>query len=186
MPNLPEHFEQHLGKISRGWSRSAQGAPGAFQVAQIVGSFPGGVAFVTLGLSRHQLASRVSGRLVRQELLMLSTQHQHYGIPALLQQVGAELLLTHQALLRGDVIGPRGALAEQSAMEALYVTVPSYFEDDFAICSDDELGDVVVTWLVPISGGEAKYVKRAGWDAFEDLLVERQPDLTDVFRKPIR
>ena len=66
-------------------------------------------------------------------------------------------------------------------MEALYVAHPTYFPDEFGECSSG--GHAMrILWLVPISRPEAQYVRDRGWSAFEDQLVERQPDLTDLLR----
>jgi hypothetical protein len=59
-----------------------------------------------------------------------------------------------------------------------------YFPDDFAVYEHDG-AEIVVTWLVPISAGEVRYVREHGWRAFEDRLAESDPDLTNVFRAPL-
>jgi hypothetical protein len=38
---------------------------------------------------------------------------------------------------------------------------------------------------VPISSGESQYVAQHGWNAFEDRLEEADPDLPNIFRKPL-
>lgn len=180
---LPEHFERFLGPISRGWSTDADGNKMAFQIVQFSGgSDPGSVAFSTLGLSRHALQSPVSGRSIRHELLMLAPgSFPADRVVSLLEQVGTMTLGSHRPLLRGDVIGPAGALVPGSDLTALYVTGPVYFPDDFAIARSRD-GDVVVAWLVPISTAEAQYVGRHGWQQFEEELVAHDPDLVDFER----
>lgn len=79
------------------------------------------------------------------------------------------------------MIGPAGALVPGSGLTALYVTMPSYFPRDFATFSGDH-GEVVIAWLVPISDREADYLSTHGWDAFEDRLVEQDPDLVNFHR----
>lgn len=91
------------------------------------------------------------------------------------------VLKTHQALLRGSVIGPAGALVPGSELTALYVTMPSYFPVDFATYPSDD-GDIAIAWLVPITSNEANFVAKYGWDPFEDALVEQDPDLVDFHR----
>ena len=105
-------------------------------------------------------------------------------LPALLQQVGMEVIAGGRPVLRGEVIGPRGALVAGSEMEALYAALPVYFPDDFAVYEADD-ANVAIVWLVPISAGEASYVSSYGWKAFEDRLVECDPDLTDIYRAPL-
>jgi hypothetical protein len=139
------------------------------------------VSFATVGLSRHPLRSP-SGKDIRQELMVIVPDGLRDGpIPGLLQQIGTEALAAAKPLLRGDVIGPRGKLIEGSMMEAVYAAIPVYLPDDFAVY-EGEGEQVVVVWLVPISAGEARYVKTHGWKEFEDRLLESDPDLTDVFR----
>jgi hypothetical protein len=101
-------------------------------------------------------------------------------VPSLLQQVGLEVLSSGEAVLRGDVIGPRGPLFAMSNMEALYAAVPVYLPDSFA-----QVEDVVLIWLVPISRSEAKFVAERGWPAFEERLSDVDPNLTDVDRRPM-
>lgn len=179
---LIQHFEERLGEIEGGWSRDSDGQAMPFLVVGFpTGSGSGTVSFATLGLGRYpQLAP--SGKEIRVELLMIVPARLRDGpIPSLLQQVGMEVLSTGRPLLRGDVIGPRGTLVPGSNMSAMYATLPVYFPDDFAIY-DDGGTQIGVIWLVPISTREANYVRSHGWRAFEDRLVEVDPDLTDIFR----
>ena len=64
-------------------------------------------------------------------------------------------------------------------MEAMYVAIPVYLPDDFAVYDDEQ---IVIAWLVPISPSEADFVKSHGWGVFEKCLVKADPDLTDIFR----
>ena len=66
-------------------------------------------------------------------------------------------------------------------MQALYVTSPCYFPDEFASC-EAPLGSIILAWLVPIGVNEAAYVRSHGWKAFEDRLLESDPDLIDISR----
>jgi len=59
--------------------------------------------------------------------------------------------------------------------------IPVYFPDGFANYREEDR-DVVMVWLVPISGTEAAFVHDHGWDRFEDELVKADPDLTDLTR----
>ena len=146
------------------------------------GPFAGTRTFATLGLSRTELISERSGKRIRQELVLAVPEAlRDCPWPGLLQEIATELLADGRALLRGEVIGPRGPLYRGSEMQALYASVPVYFPDSFHQCSTDD-GDVAVVWLIPISRREEEYVRAHGWSAFEDRLVEQDPDLTDVQR----
>lgn len=67
-----------------------------------------------------------------------------------------------------------------SKMEALYAAIPVYLPNDFG-----QFDDVVITWLVPVSRSEAEFVAARGWPAFEERMIDVDPDLTDVDRIPI-
>jgi hypothetical protein len=184
---LVEHFEKGLGQIEVGWSVDADGRRMPFQIVRFPqGSGPGTISFATLGLGRYPLTSPDPDIEIRHELLMLAPESLRDGVlPSLIQQVGEETIHSQRPLLRGDVIGPRGPLIPGSQMEALYVTLPVYFPDEFATCEEDD-HTIVIAWLVPISAGEAHYIVHHGWADFEDRLVEQDPDLTDFGRQPIR
>lgn len=180
---LVEHLERFLGPIEAGWSQDADGTKMPFQIVRFAGgSGPGTVSFSTLGLSRIPLHSSVSGKEIRHELLVLTPDSLRDGpLPALIHQVAMIAVHSGHAFLRGDVVGPRGPLVPGSTLEAIYVAMPAYFPDEFASC--EENGDpVAIAWLVPISAREADYAARNGWSAFEDRLVDADPDLTDFGR----
>lgn len=183
MSNVAEHLERMLGPIGWGWSSDERGDRLPFYVLRFNQvPLPGVVAYATLGLGRHAVESRVSDNWIRLELLILLREDQAEGpFPGILQDVALGSVLSGRPLLRGDVIGPHGPLVPGSAMEALYVTMPVYFADEFATAT--ESGEqVVIAWLVPISVQEANFVGQHGWSAWEDLLVEVDPDLTDISR----
>lgn len=186
MPHLIDHLECHMGPIDVGWTRNGEGEKQAFQVARFRNTpVRGAVTFCTIGLSRCEVHSSVSGKRIRQELILSVPAPLAEGpVPALLQQVAGEAIASGHAYLRGEVIGPRGAVFDGSSLEALYVCAPVYFPESFAVYSGPE-GDIVVAWLIPISSYEAAFVKRSGWHAFEDCLVREDPDLIDVWRKPM-
>jgi hypothetical protein len=96
-------------------------------------------------------------------------------VPGLLQEVAAAVLESGSALLRGDVLGPKGPLFAMSSMEALHAAIPVYLPDEFASCETEDGAQVVIVWLVPISRTEAEYIHLHGWDAFEERLVEVDP-----------
>ena len=175
--SLPDHLETHLGTIGRGFSCDGL----------TVAEFPtpptlsGCRAYSTLGMSHHGLTSRVNDRPVQLEFVMLGRTEQCPGpIPSVLCDVSEETIASHNAVLRGDVIGPRGPIATGSEMEALYATNPVYLPDAFA-----SVGTVAIVWLVPISRAEANLVVDRGWDVFESVLVREDPDLTNLHRSSV-
>lgn len=187
MTSLVDHLESHLGRIEVGWSESDEGEPLPFQVVRFSGGpVEGCRVFSTLGLSRYPLLSRVSHKMIRHELVLLARRgFGDKNLPGLLQQLGLECLKDNTAYLRGDVIGPRGVLFDGSTLQALYVAMPAYFPDSFASFQPAEGEAVVMVWLVPISAGEALFVRERGWQSFEDALLRYDPDLSDFTRPPL-
>jgi hypothetical protein len=185
---LPDHFEQFLGPIQKSWAIDPDGVRMPFQIVQYeTGGVDGTVGLATLGLSRYELRS-TEGRAIRLEFFMSVLADIQIGlIPDLIFQVAMDALKAGEALLRGDVVGPRGPLVPGSVLQAFYVALPVYLPDAFAV-TRSEGHDVAVAWLVPVSPAEADYVRSQGWDRFEDLLVDVNPDLNDLYRKslPVR
>ncbi len=183
-PPILSHLERHLGTMAGGISGETTGLPipiGCFDQLPLRGS----VAYATLGLSHHRLdgAGR-DGQDVRMELLaMLNTGPRARLFPAIVVDVVSEMLTSHRALLRGEVIGPRGALWPGSQLEALYVTAPVYLDDSFAKVALGDGTDCIIAWLVPISTREAAFVGTHGWRRFEELLATEDPDLLDPDRE---
>jgi len=178
---LIEHMEMYLGEIQDGWTGASSDHESAFQVARFKNGAIDGHCFSTIGLSNHVVHSVKSGKKFRCELMMMA----HDGVnvlPAILDQVAHEMLDSGVVLLRGDVIGPRGRIFERSDMSCLYVTNPVYLPDEFCICEVPELGPVLFIWLVPITEAEGNFVRASGWEAFEDLLQDDDPDLLDIYR----
>ena len=56
---------------------------------------------------------------------------------------------------------------------------------EFTEC-DTTAGSTHFLWLVPIHRVEAKFVRRFGWQQFEDLLEKQDPDLLDLHRQQIQ
>lgn len=187
MASLVEHFERVLGPVHTGWAVDPDGAAMPFQVVRFTGgSDAESVGYATLGLSRYPLLPPDSERAIRQELFMLAPDSLSPDrVVSLLLQIGSAALGAQRALLRGNVIGPAGALVPGSDLTALYVTVPVYFPDEFATFTGAD-DDIVVAWLVPTTTGEAEYISRVGWPAFEDKLAEQDPDLVDFQRRGMR
>lgn len=187
MQNYIKFLESHLGEIEYGWNTDFEDKTLPFQIVKYKrGPFAGTVSYSTLGLSNQDLASPISNKIIRQELIFVSYANLgDKNIPGILQQVGLQAINNKIAYLRGDVIGPNGKLFEHSSLEALYSSIPVYFPESFQTFNED--GDVptIQTWLFPITFNEVKYIKENGWDAFEDRLVELDPDLVDFKRESI-
>ena len=186
---LVQHLESYLGTVRCGWKELPDGQAAQYQVVEYEGlpTISGSVAYSTLGLSDVPLPPLPrTGQLIRHELVFLARKSfGRRNIPGLLQQVAQEALIRNRAYLCGDVIGPRGALFDESTLEALYVTNPVYLPDDFAACTLPTGEVAVIAWLVPITRSESEYVRSVGWRRFEDTLVAVDPDLLDFNRKSV-
>lgn len=186
MTTVIEHLERFCGPIVGGWAPAPEiGIP--FQVVRLErGPIAETITFATVGLSSRTLRSAASQKLIRHELVMIAKQaHAPHNIPGILQQVGAAAISDGAAYLRGEVISRQGELFPQSKLRALYVSQPVYFPEEFFSATIESLGKVIFAWLVPITVTEMSYVKSTGWSSFEDLLVRRNPDLTDLSRSSV-
>ncbi|WP_266158029.1 suppressor of fused domain protein [Dyella silvatica] len=184
MTNIVEHLEKFSGQIAEGWSKDADGNSMPFQVVRTEsGPIEGSVTFATLGLSNHPLKSTLSNKIIRQELIMLfRADAVPSNIVGIIQQAGLEAITRGHAYLRGEVIGPRGALFPSFEPKALYVTIPVYFPDEFTSVSTEKIGDVIFAWLVPMLDDEVRFEAEHGWEKFEDRLAIVDPDLYDYTR----
>ena len=183
--DLITHLESHLGEITGG-SQGDESTPDRVQVVWFEPNSPfeGATTIATLGLSRYHL-DQPSGTGLHQELLMhLRVADPPGNAAAVLFYVAAELISRGAGLLRGEVIGPRGSLFGRGNASALYAAAPVYLPDEFAVY-EEPTRSIVLTWLVPITDGEADFVRAHGWAAFEAALFAVNPDLTDPDRHPV-
>jgi Suppressor of fused protein (SUFU) len=181
---LIDHLERFLGPIQEGWSHDATGSRLPFQVVRFArGPTADSVSFATLGLSREAFHSTSSGKSIHQELLMVvPSTYKSAAIPDLLQSIASATRASGHALLRGDVIGPRGPILPGATAEALYVAIPVYFPKAFHSYREADR-EIVMSWLVPITADEAGFIKSHGWKAFEGHLDEGDVDLIDITRR---
>ena len=184
MTDLIEHLESFLGEMSGGSSGDDTTPPGV-QVAWFPNApFDGTTTLVTTGLSNHHLAQGDRG--LHQELLMhVPAERQPPTAAGVLFQVAGIVLARGHGLLKGEVLGPYGRLFEEGEMTALIAFSPVYLPDEFAVC-ETPAPPVFLTWLVPITTGEARLVETRGWSALEDAFVADDPDLTSPLRPEVR
>lgn len=186
VPGLVAHFEQFLGPVASGWMKDPDGEHLPFQVVRYArGPDIGSVAYSTLGFSRRPLSS-ADGTLLRQEFVVLATKSLPVEyVLGMVRDVAAAAAANCRAPRQGDVFGPVPPPVPQSSMVAAYAAMPVYFDDAFATHVSPSGERVEVVWLVPITTPEAEYVRSHGWEAFEHLLVDQDPDLVDVYRAEV-
>ena len=180
LSTLPEHYEKHLGEISRGWSDEKQ-AHGIQVVSFARQPEPGVNTYATLGLSQH-VVELPGSKEIRQELMMSANESFSADAIAGLVLSLAELVMQRgRALLRGEVIGPATPVIDGSTLAAIYVTNPSPFDHSLTEfnCASPAM---VIAYLVPITVAEAQLVRERGWQWFEDQLELQNPDIWDLAR----
>jgi hypothetical protein len=186
VPGLVAHFEQFLGPIASGWMKDPDGSHLPFQVVRYArGPDIGSVAYSTLGFSRRPLPS-ADGTLLRQEFVVLATKSLPVEyVLGMVRDVAVTAAANGRAPQQGDVFGPVPPPVPNSSMVAAYAAMPVYFDDAFATHQNPSGEVVEVVWLVPITTTEARYVRSHGWEGFEDLLADQDPDLVDVYRAEV-
>lgn len=177
---LIEFYEKHLGPIERGWE-SATG-PEAVQVCLFQNQPISGVfTLATLGLSAHELKMS-GGRSVRQEFILAAQQqHRPGNLAKLLLDLSEKLLREHLAVLRGQVVPLGAPVAHGSEASALYASVPVVYPPGIAKFNETSPATVIV-WLFPVLPQEATYIATMGWNVFEELLEQADPNLFDLNR----
>jgi hypothetical protein len=173
--------------MQSGWTRDEDGRQLDYTVAYFEGGRLGGVrSYATVGLSRHHLVHGPSGRGAHEELLLCAYPREgHTPYPQLLQTVANRLLETGSAMRRGDIFPFREYLAPGSQMSAFYAANPVYFDDAFFSVDLENATTAVMIWLVPVGRSEAELVMDRGWQEFEKLLIDRDPDVLDLGRGEI-
>lgn len=184
MSDLPAHLEQHLGPITGGWSNSTEGDPLGVTLARFAGApVAGASTYCTLGMSSVPL--ELDDRRVRHELLAACWDRCFVsGLGGLLAGLSLQVTDRGVALRRGEVLRFGGPLFEGTQASALYAAEPAYFPPGLGVWRGSDPPTVIV-WLVPIYDAEAEFVAEHGWDAFENLLQEGDPDLLDLQRAPV-
>lgn len=94
------------------------------------------------------------------------------------------ILKDHSALLRGQVVRLPKEAAEKLGFEAVYCAIPVFLDDDLATFNGSQPPTVIV-WVIPIYKSEADFIDVNGWDKFEDVLEEKDPDLFFLRRAPV-
>ena len=186
MSALVDHLESRLGRMQGGWAVDL----GTSEKGVTVGLFEGGRlagvrSFATIGLSEHPVVARNSGRELRMELIGCSYGGSggDYGPwPGILDHLAKMGVETGQAILRGDIIRLPGEMASGSRLNALYATLPVYFDDSFSSVEIGSGRQAAVVWLLPIGAAEADLIQKSGWRAFESVLESGDPDLLDLKR----
>jgi len=183
-PHLIDFLEQQLGTMAGGQIFESEPEL-RVQVARFENQpVPDATTYVTTGISKH-LLHQTSGPEIKLELLACAwSRFRHARIDSLLFAISQEILSSHHAPAHGDVIGPRGPIAEGSKLEAFYFMPPLYHTETMEALDSDG-AQILFVWALPISAAEAAFIRREGWEAFEERIHLLDPDLMDLERASI-
>lgn len=185
-PKLIQHIESYLGPIECSWNTNLEGDTLPFQVIRCPEGVEATTVFCTLGLSNHPFSKSLDrvGNPIRHELVIAAPQS--FGtrnIPPLLQQLGMVSLNRDEAFLRGEIIEGHGHVFPDYPFHGFYITYPTFVpEDDFCKCTREDGVPVIFAWMVPVFENEIRFVKSNGWNAFENMLVNKKADPIDFHR----
>ncbi len=177
------HVEKYLGPIARGWKEN--NSKNDFQIISFHNCPEETVStFLSLGMS-DQILKMSNNKQVRQELVFsVYTIKIPNMVVSFLMSICDAIKSRGKAVLRGEVIPLSSGIAEIIGFEALYCTIPIFFSDDFH-SYDATSPSTVMVWIVPLYQIEADYINKNGWESFEDMLEEKDPDLCSLERDPI-
>ena len=174
------HVEKYIGTISHG-SKSDSGSQYKLNIAAIPSSPNRDLkTYITLGLSKHDLNYKSRFEI----LFVCSLKYDENQIFPFLRWLAETIIENKKILLRGQVIYLPRSIVDSTKMDALYVSAPFYFDDDFQVCYGEHY-NIVFPLLVPLYKQEAELVEKKGWNAFEQFLLDNEVDnLSDMNRKP--
>lgn len=85
----------------------------------------------------------------------------------------------------GSIVALGRPWATGSHADQLLVLPPYVFGPGFETCELDDQRRVVVLWLVPITPAEARFVRKHGYRAFEELMERHGANIIDPRRPSI-
>ena len=176
--NLIEHIEGHIGKISCGSEKDIYDIE-----IIIIEDKPkiGLKTFITVGLSKYELNYKSLVELV----FVCKKNDSNDEIVSFLSWLSKIILSEKKIILRGDVIYLPRNITENSSMNALYASIPFYFDDDFQVFNNINK-NIIFPLLIPIYKDEAKLIQKNGWNKFEDFLENNKiNNLYDLYRNPL-
>ncbi|BES71435.1 hypothetical protein RE428_24530 [Marinobacter nanhaiticus D15-8W] len=178
-----EHAEKHLGAIRQGWKDNESDL--GLQVVSFLDCPCETVStFITLGMSGEALKINETKK-VRQELVLsVYSMEIPNLIVSCLMSVCEAIIARGKAALRGEVLPLTDELADRLGFDAVYCTMPVFFDDEFCTYEESSPSTVMV-WILPIFESEANYIDANGWESFEDLLEEKDPHLCSLKRDPV-
>ncbi|MGI5241518.1 suppressor of fused domain protein [Dactylosporangium sp. CA-139066] len=187
MSGLIEHLESHLGEIVSGY-RGDDTTPAGVLVAQFAPDrpWPGMTTLATAGLSKHHLRQDDGRPGMRIELVVhLPSEDLPDNAAGVLFQIAEMIIEDGVAPPRGTVFGPGdGPVFGRGDLTALVIYEPLMMPESFITAAEGDT-EIMMTWLVPITGDEAAFVREEGAPALFDLFREAGADPDDLERESL-
>lgn len=182
------HVERHLGRIQKGWMHDRAGERLPYSVARFDDApVAGATSFLSLGLSKTDLRLGNGSRRLRQELLVASSNGGDMDafLVDALQHFASATLQNGQAYSARSLVKLSWHPPAASEVAGFYVAAPIYYPEALHLFEAPGRDPILIAWLVPVTKAEGLFVLESGWEAFEDRLVEEDPDLLDWSRRSI-
>lgn len=134
----------------------------------------------TIGLSETDINKSISGKRVGIEVISVGDKGNEINCN-ILASVAFEIMDNHSCCFGEVFLNAISQYDSNLAMKHAILLSPAFWDKYKQMTSDD----MVVAWLllVPISDLEKEYVEKHGLDAFEELLVNQDADITDINRE---
>lgn len=180
---ITEYLENYVGDIDYEWSLAEQKYNNIRCVKIPNQPFENLTTYSTVGLSDYPL--QMNDRFVCQELLFsVYSSYSPKDVASFLLAFAEYLIDMKEGLLRGEVTGPNDPIFPFTAMNAVYASLPAFFEGDFHVLEADSKA-VVFVWLIPLYESEAQYIQKEGWEDFETLLESAECEFWNLNREAL-
>jgi len=178
-----DHAEKYLGKIDQGWKDNDSDSK--LQIVSFKDTPGESVStYLSLGMSKHVL-NLSETKKIRQELVFsVCSMAISSMVVSFLLSLCEAIINRGKAVLRGEVIPLSKEIATRIGFDAVYCAIPVYFDDAFCTYGESSPSTVMV-WMLPIYQSEASYIEVNGWECFENLLEEKDPDLCSLDRDSV-
>ncbi|QUJ67387.1 suppressor of fused domain protein [Photobacterium sp. GJ3] len=178
---LIKHMEKHLGLIIQGWKDNNSN----YKVLLFNDTPVENVStYVSLGLSEHSYCIGYENKVKQELLFSCNSSVDPEIISSLLMSLCESVSESKKAVLRGEVVLLPEEITQRLGFQAIYFTMPAYFDEGFYEYKGSKPSTVLV-WAVPVFFEEYEYIINNGWEKFEDMLEELDPDLCSIKRESL-
>ena len=171
------HLRLALGTPVLSTSGRAAGRRASFRVDTYADQpAEGAFTVVTVGLCETAL---------QQELLLCAWDAwRNDAFYSTLFTVADDLAASSLPIDQGMVLELPAAIVPESKMAHLFIYQPVYHIEGLQPIETNS-GPIPILWLIPITDAESRLIDDRGWEAFDTLLLHRDPDLLDLRRDSI-